>query len=115
MVHLHMGSKVQSSSAQQQYGRQIVSRHQDLFSSCGYITFLYNYNKSTRSNYNLNRDEIKSFLNKIGRRKFLAPIYRALAETEENQLWAQEVYKDARKNYHSISIGTIDEILNFKK
>ena len=86
------------------------------FSNCGNAEIMAEwFILSIRSNYDLNRDEIKFFLNKIGRRKFLAPIYRALAETEENQLWAQEVYKDARKNYHSISIGTIDEILNFKK
>lgn len=61
------------------------------------------------------RDDMRAFLFKVGRRKFLAPIYGALAKTEDNKAWALDVYKDARPNYHSVSTGTIDEILGYKK
>ena len=61
------------------------------------------------------RDDMRAFLFKVGRRKFLAPIYGALAKTEDNKAWALDVYKDARSNYHSVSTGTIDEILGYKK
>lgn len=58
------------------------------------------------------RPEIKQFLVKVGRRKFLAPIYTALSKPENNSVeWAKEVYAEARPNYHAISFNTVDEIL----
>ncbi|MDA8886184.1 M1 family metallopeptidase [Bacteroidia bacterium] len=57
---------------------------------------------------------IKSFLIRVGRRKFLTPLYERLAKTEENKSWALEVYKKARPGYHSVSANTIDEVLNYR-
>lgn len=58
------------------------------------------------------RPDIKKFLVKVGRRKFLAPIYTALSKPENNSIdWAKEVYAEARPNYHAISFNTVDEIL----
>ena len=54
---------------------------------------------------------MKKFLIKVGRRKFLQPIYESLAKTEKHKSWAIEVYKEARSNYHYVSFNTIDEIL----
>jgi leukotriene-A4 hydrolase len=54
---------------------------------------------------------LEAFLKKVGRRKFLQPLYERLAETEEHKAWAKEVYAEARKGYHSVSYNTIDEIL----
>ena len=61
------------------------------------------YSKSLRS-------EIESFLVRVGRRKFLTPLYRALKESGE---WdtAKEIYAKARANYHSVATGTIDALL----
>ena len=59
------------------------------------------------------REDMSAFLTKVGRRKFLSPIYTALAQTEENKAWALELYKKARPNYHAVSFGTIDEILGY--
>jgi aminopeptidase N len=70
--------------------------------------------KSIRAGYTDIRPEMKAFLTNIGRRKFLQPIYAALAETPDNKKWALEVYKLARPNYHSVSFNTIDAILGFK-
>jgi hypothetical protein len=61
------------------------------------------------------RESMAAFLTKMGRRKFLSPIYVALAKTEDNKNWALEVYKNARPNYHAVSSGTIDEILGIGK
>jgi len=52
-----------------------------------------------------------SFLERVGRRKFLTPIYSRLASTPENKAWAREVYAKARPGYHSVSYITIDGIL----
>ena len=57
-------------------------------------------------------DSMKTFLTKIGRRKFLQPIYEELAKNPANKKWAKEVYEKARDNYHYVSFNTIDGILN---
>jgi aminopeptidase N len=52
-----------------------------------------------------------SFLKRVGRRKFLTPLYSRLAATTENKEWAKNVYAEARPGYHSVSYITIDGIL----
>jgi len=56
---------------------------------------------------------IADFLKQVGRRKFLSPLYRALTKTDEDKVFALEVYKEARPNYHFVSVNTIDEILSY--
>ena len=56
---------------------------------------------------------LKKFLTKIGRRKFLQPLYEELIKKEEHKKWAIEVYKTARNNYHYVSFNTVDKILNY--
>jgi hypothetical protein len=60
------------------------------------------------------RPNMEKFLKKVGRRKFLLPIYKTLAKRPADLKWAKEVYADARSNYHAVSQNTIDEILKFK-
>lgn len=59
--------------------------------------------------------EMEEFLIRVGRRKFLEPIYEALASTPEGLKFAKEVYAKARPNYHSISYQTIDDILAWEE
>ncbi len=54
------------------------------------------------------------FLNTVGRRKFLKPIYEGLAQTDAHKKWALDVYAKSRKNYHTVSVQTIDGILDYK-
>ena len=61
------------------------------------------------------REDMEAFLKKVGRRKFLAPIYSALVKMEDNKSWALDVYKEARNNYHAVSWGTIDDILGYQQ
>jgi leukotriene-A4 hydrolase len=67
--------------------------------------------KGIQAGYRDIRPEMKSFLLRVGRRKFIEPIYSALAKTPEDKKWAQDVYKTARNNYHSVSFTTIDQII----
>lgn len=60
------------------------------------------------------RPEMEKFLNKVGRRKFLLPIYKTLAKDKDNLAFARSVYKKARPYYHSVSQKTMDELLNVK-
>ena len=58
---------------------------------------------------------MSEFLIRVGRRKFLTPLYKRLAQTEEHKAWAKEVYEKARPGYHAVSYNTIDEILGLKE
>ena len=60
-------------------------------------------------------DEMKAFLLKIGRRKFIKPIYEALSKTPENKAWAKDIYQEARPSYHAVSYRTIDGILGWEE
>lgn len=60
------------------------------------------------------KKEMEEFLIRVGRRKFLEPIYEELMKSEEGVAFATEVYAKARPNYHSISYQTIDEILGWE-
>jgi leukotriene-A4 hydrolase len=66
------------------------------------------------SGYDAIRPDMEKFLLKVGRRKFVKPIFEALSKTEENKNWALEVYGRARKNYHAVSVNTIDQILRYQ-
>lgn len=54
---------------------------------------------------------VERFLTNQGRRKYLKPLYQALAATPEGLEKARAIYKKARPMYHSVSYGTIDGIL----
>jgi leukotriene A-4 hydrolase/aminopeptidase len=57
---------------------------------------------------------LKDFLNQVGRRKFVKPLFVELVKTEEGKKMAREIYQTARPNYHSVTRETIDEIINKK-
>ncbi|MCA9779376.1 MAG: M1 family metallopeptidase, partial [Candidatus Eremiobacteraeota bacterium] len=54
---------------------------------------------------------LEKFLTTVGRRKFLTPLYKELVKTPEGLERARKIYAKARPNYHSVSVGTIDEIV----
>jgi len=66
--------------------------------------------QSIRSNYTPSYERLESFLIKVGRRKFLTPLYRAMVETGQKDM-ALGIYSQARPNYHSVATGTMDELL----
>ena len=64
-----------------------------------------------RSQYTPAVPALQEFLAGQGRRKFLEPLYEALAETPEGLMLARQIYRDARAGYHSVAQSTIDRIL----
>jgi aminopeptidase N len=54
---------------------------------------------------------LTKFLLHVGRRKFLVPLYRALLATPNGRARAQEIYRLARPNYHSVATTTLDALL----
>ena len=67
------------------------------------------------SGYDDIRPNMEKFLMKVGRRKYIAPIYQELAKTPENLKWAREVFEKAKNNYHYISRTTVQDLLYKKK
>ena len=69
------------------------------------------YELSIKNGYFKNNlPQIEKFLISVGRRKFLTPLYRAFKENGHLEI-AQEIYKKAKPNYHSVSTATMDELL----
>lgn len=66
---------------------------------------------AVRNGYKAANPAIERFLAKVGRRKFIVPLYTEMARTEEGKEWAKKVYKQARPNYHPVSYATIDNLL----
>ena len=85
------------------------------FSNCGNSEIMAEwYVVSIQKGYHTIDPYMEKFLITVGRRKFLQPIYEELAKTETGLAHAKKIYAKARPNYHSISSGTIDEILGWE-
>lgn len=68
--------------------------------------------RAIENNYSAADDAIEEFLIRVGRRKFLMPIYTALAEADPSKERAKAIYAKARPNYHSVSTNSLDELLD---
>jgi leukotriene-A4 hydrolase len=54
---------------------------------------------------------VEEFLVKVGRRKFIVPMYASMLEGDEKrQAWAKEIYAQARPWYHPLSQQTLDQL-----
>lgn len=58
--------------------------------------------------------KLDTFLNTVGRRKFLVPLYTQMLGSEKGRLMAQTIYASARGNYHPVAVRTIDGLLAWK-
>ncbi len=82
------------------------------FKNWGNTEIMYEwYLLGIRSGYEDIREPMGKFLIKIGRRKYLAPIYTELAKSPENKEWARSVFEKAKSNYHFVSRSSIEKIL----
>jgi leukotriene-A4 hydrolase len=68
------------------------------------------FEKSIRADYKIVYPQLEAFLVKVGRRKFLTPLYRAMKETGNIET-ARNIYAKARPNYHFVSTNTMDALL----
>lgn len=79
-------------------------------SSNSEISFAW-YMQAINSDYWVVEQPLESYLSSIGRRKFIVPLYKALANhSPERKKWAEQIYKKARSGYHPLAQGSIDEI-----
>jgi aminopeptidase N len=71
------------------------------------------YLLSIRAQYKHAYPNMEAFLLRVGRRKFIKPLYEALSTRADDKAWATAVYQKARSRYHAVSVQTIDQILGY--
>lgn len=69
------------------------------------------YLLALKTKYNAAYPAIREFLINVGRRKFLMPLYKEMVKTPEGKKMAQDIYKNAKPNYHSVSYNSLDPLL----
>jgi hypothetical protein len=65
------------------------------------------YPLAVRSGYHAADDAMAAFMQRVGRRKLIMPIYEALVKTPEGLAFAQEVFARARPGYHPITTASV--------
>ena len=54
---------------------------------------------------------LEDFLTRMGRRKFLRPLYQAMQDNPKTRDLARKIYAKAKPTYHPISVSAVDAIL----
>jgi hypothetical protein len=65
------------------------------------------YPLAARSGYHAADGEMAAFLQRVGRRKLIMPIYNALVQTPEGLVFAKGVFERAEPGYHPITTGSV--------
>lgn len=82
------------------------------FKACGNSEIMFEwYMKNISAGNKAIQPDLRRFLLKVGRRKYIEPLFERLIETEENKAFALKVYAQARSNYHFVTRNTIDGLL----
>ena len=66
---------------------------------------------SIRNGYRGADASLERFLSNVGRRKYVKPLYQALAKSKTNRARANAIYGRVRRRYHPITRATIDTLL----
>ncbi|NZA27174.1 M1 family metallopeptidase [Luteimonas sp. SJ-92] len=70
------------------------------------------YPLAVRSGYAIAFEPMNEFLQRIGRRKLIMPVYEALATTEEGLALARSALRLARPGYHPITTASAEKALD---
>ncbi len=70
---------------------------------------------AVRSDYFEARAAMAEFLQRVGRRKLILPIYEALVASKDGRTFAQDVFNKARPGYHPITTASVEAVLAKKK
>lgn len=84
------------------------------FKNCGNSEIMCEwYMLSIYSGYTLIRPDMRKFLNKTGRLKYIEPIYEALINSlyQSDKDLAKRIFDESRSNYHPVARLAIDELL----
>ena len=69
------------------------------------------YPLALRSGYLEARPAAGEFIQRVGRRKLVMPIYEELVKTPEGLAFAREVFERARPGYHPITTASVEAVL----
>ena len=69
------------------------------------------YPLTVRSGYLEARPEMAKFIERVGRRKLIMPIYTALSKTPDGLAFARESFARAKPGYHPLTTGSVEEVL----
>ncbi len=69
------------------------------------------YPLAERSGYTAARAEMGQFLERVGRRKLIIPIYKALVATTDGLAFAEQAFAKAKPATHPITAGTIEQVI----
>jgi leukotriene-A4 hydrolase len=70
--------------------------------------------RSIEAEYQPGIERLETFLLEVGRNKFTAPLYGALADSDWGHDWAIEVYQRARPGYHPLTRQTAERVLGIE-
>ncbi|QNN45427.1 M1 family metallopeptidase [Thermomonas brevis] len=73
------------------------------------------YPLAERSGYAAAREEMGKFLERVGRRKLILPVYKALVATPDGLAFAEQVFAKARPGTHPITAGSVEAIIDGAK
>jgi aminopeptidase N len=62
-------------------------------------------------NYSEAQPALEQFLIRVGRRKFVVPLYQQLSQNQQTLSWAKAVYQKARPGYHPLTQSAVDKVL----
>ena len=80
------------------------------FKNCGNSEIMMEwYTKALENNYTEINGEIEDFVTKVGRRKYLMPIYAAM--NSSNPKLAESIFNKVKHRYHAVSRNSIEELL----
>jgi aminopeptidase N len=65
------------------------------------------YPLAVRSGYHAADGEMAAFMQRVGRRKLIMPIYNELVKTPDGLVFAKDVFQRARAGYHPITTGSV--------
>ena len=67
-----------------------------------------------RNEYEPAAAQAERFLARVGRNKFVSPLFAALNETDWGRPIAQRIYAETRSSYHAYTRGNVDETLQYE-
>ena len=80
------------------------------FKNCGNSEIMTEwFTLALENNYTELNSDIERFLKKVGRRKYLVPIYKAMNKV--NPKLAMQIFENSKNQYHAVSRNSIEELL----
>jgi hypothetical protein len=67
---------------------------------------------AVQQQYRPAHNRVEEFLQGIGRRKLIIPVYKAMVKTPAGKLWAKQVFDKAKPSYHPVAAEAIAKLVN---